>query len=255
MSKFASCCLLSYERPDFLRTALATLVAHAEYPLELIVHDDGSRNEQVKIALRQLQDHGLISTLIQNSPGHNEGVGVAVNRCFDVARGDYLLKLDQDLVFEPGWLRKAVAIFEGNEDNWDLHEDDGEPIIGALGFFRYGAEPVRYEDMFIRDWGGVADECSWEQHEDFVGSAMMFDRDTWERFRPFPERSAAFAEDLEFKTKLKAHGYAMALPKEDLVRNLGFGYGPSTVVAKDKDGALTAAKIKEGPRLLGGATS
>ena len=247
MSKFASCCLLSYERPDFLRTAIATLVAHAEYPLELIVHDDGSKSEQVKTVLRQLLDQGLISTLIENPPGHNQGVGLAVNRTFDIARGDYLLKLDQDLIFEPGWLRKAVNIMEANGEEASA---DAEPAIGALGFFRYGAEPVRYEDMFIKDWG--IGETAWEEHQDFVGSAMMFSRWTWDHFRPFPERSAAFAEDVEFKKRLQDAGYRMALPRSgDLVRNQGFGYGPSTVVVKDENEQLTSRDIKEGPLLLG----
>jgi glycosyltransferase involved in cell wall biosynthesis len=243
---FASCCLLSYERPDFLRTALTTLVAHAEYPLELIVHDDGSENEEVKIALRQLQDKGLISTLITNSPGHNEGVGVAVNRCFDVARGDYLLKLDQDLIFEPGWLRKAVNIMDTNAAN----EDQLEPRIGSLGLFRYGAEPVKYEDMFVRDWG--VGETAWEEHLDFVGSAMVFRASDYKKYGPFPERSAAFAEDLEFKNLLKSNGLRMALPNwGDLARNVGFGYGPSTVVVKDENEQLTSRDIKQEPLLLG----
>lgn len=246
---FASCCLLSYERPEFLRTAVATLVAHAEYPLELIVHDDGSENPEVRNVLRQLVDQGLVSTLIENAPGHNEGVGIAINRTFDVARGDYLLKLDQDLVFEPGWLRKAVAIMVANGDNYTL-EPDGEPPIGALGFFRYGAEPVRYEDMFIKDWR--TGETAWEEHLDFVGSAMMFDRVVWRNHGPFPERSAAFAEDVEFKKRLQADGFALALPKSgDLVRNQGFGYGPSTVVVKDENDQLTSRDIKQGPLLLG----
>ena len=217
----------------------------------MIVHDDGSENPEVKIVLRQLLDQGLISTLIENPPGHNQGVGLAMNRCFSIARGAYLLKLDQDLIFEPGWLRKAVAIIDQNIENggaYPGHKD--EPLIGALGFFRYGAEPVRYEDMFIKDWG--CGETAWEEHQDFVGSAMMFDARVWWDFGPFEERSAAFAEDVAFKKLLQNQDYRMALPKSgDLVRNQGFGYGPSTVVVKDKNDQLTSRDIKEGPLLLG----
>lgn len=251
--RFASCCLLSFERPEFLRTAVATLVAHAEYPLELLIHDDGSQNPEVKVVLRQLLDQGLVSTLIENPPGHNQGVGVAMNRCFSVARGEYLLKLDQDLIFEPGWLRKAVAIIDENQNigrNDRRLPDTVEPLIGALGFFRYGAEPVRYEDMFIRDWGGG--DGAWEEHQDFVGSAMMFDAQVWEEFGPFEERSAAFAEDVAFKKLLQREGYKLALPKcGDLVQNQGFGYGPSTVVVKDENEQLTSRDIKKGPLLFG----
>lgn len=244
---FASCCVLSYERPEFLRTAVSTLVGRADYPIEVIVHDDGSEDPMVKDVLLALQAQGLIGTLILNPPGHNEGVGVAVNRCFDVARGDYLLKLDQDLVFSEGWLRKCVDIYEKNRAEAGAL-NGFLPQIGALGLFRYDAWPVKYEDMFIKQHRG--DEFAWEEHQDFVGSAMMFERRLWERFRPFPERSAAFAEDLEFKEKIKENGYKMALPTQDLATNQGFGVGPSTVVVQKDDGELTARGIKDGPRVL-----
>lgn len=249
MTEFASCCVLSYNRPHFLRDCLSSLLANAEYPLELIVHDDGSSDEHLKKYLRALVDDGVISTLIENPPGHNQGQGIALNRMFHMAKGDPIVKIDHDLIFQEGWLRRSVELLNGSQSFRDTQARPVKPPpVGALGLFRYPAPPVRYEDMFIKDWigGGV----EWEQHEDFVGSAMVIPRYVWERFGPFDERSEAFAEDYMFKMKLKENGYALALPKgAEFASNQGFGAGPSTVVAVKEDGSLTSSAIKLTPYL------
>lgn len=243
---FATACVLSYERPDFLRQSIETMIEHADWPLEIIVHDDGSKDPRVNALLQGLLAEGKVSTVMLNPPGHNEGQGIALNRMFHAAQGDPIIKLDQDLVYQPGWLAESVRTLEANRARMQDPNNplEGEPAIGALGLFRYPAEPVRYEDMFVQHWGG-----EWEECKDFVGSAMVIPRDAWEAFGPFDHHSDAFAEDREFKMKLRAEGLALALPSGgDLVVNVGFGVGPSTVVVDHG----TVAGINHGPHIIGG---
>lgn len=252
--KFASVCVLSYERLAFLKDCIGSMLAHADADFELIVHDDGSQDPELRRWLVARLEDGTISTLLMNSPGWNEGQGIAMNRMAAVAKGDPIIKCDQDLIFEPGWLRKVNWVLNRNhnpltgcrhgqcpkpEPCWRDCEDR-EPLIGALGIFRYPVEPVRYEDMLLVDHG------DWEEHRDFVGSFIAIPRDAWELFGPWSERSAAFAEDNEFKLKVAAtEGWCCALTKEELASNQGFGIGPSTLVlAPDR-----VAEIKAGPRV------
>lgn len=245
---FATACVLSYERPDFLRDSLMTMIEGADYPLEIIVHDDGSRDPRVGELLREFLGQGRVSTVISNPPGHNQGQGVALNRMFAAAQGDPIIKADQDLMYHPGWLRRCIQVLNGNRQRVEAGAE--EPPIGCLGLFRYTVEPVRYEDMYMCRWGGMADDGGWEQHADFVGSAMVIPRDVWEAFGPFDQHSVAFAEDREFKMKVKEEGgLALALPiAGDLVTNIGFGVGPSTVVVDHGK----VADIHDGPHIIGG---
>lgn len=107
-----SLCVLAYNRPRFLEECLRSLHISAtpEHPIEVIVHDDGSTDPEQRQLLAALHQQGLTSTVILNSPGHNEGRGIAMNRCAAVATGDPLCFIDQDLVFEPGWLGDLHAI-------------------------------------------------------------------------------------------------------------------------------------------------
>lgn len=234
MSGFASLCVLSYNRPQFLAQMLRELRATAGHPFELIVHDDGSNDPSLQAMLSQLQRAGLISTLILNPPGHNQGVGFAVERMFGLALGDPLIKMDQDLcAFRPNWLKDTVDILHNNQYE--------EPQIGTLGAFHYDADPVDHQKMYKASYG------EWEHHEDYVGSYFAVPRDIYEEFGPFETHSDAFAEDVAFKTKLRSHGFVSALPRVDFCVNRGFGPGPSTVVESFENGEGTVHKIHHGP--------
>ena len=232
MTGFATICLLSYNRPQFVVGAIQSATDCAEYPVEVIVHDDGS-DAETRNQLLALRDEGLISTLILNAPGHNEGQGIALNRMFAMAKGDPIIKMDHDLLFQRGWLRQSVSILRANQ------------TIGALGLFKYRADPVRWQDKLIRS------HDRWDEVEDFVGSCMVIPRRAWDTFGPFEERSVAFAEDMVFKKRVhEAEGWCCALTAEDLALNRGFGPGPSTVVHQKADGSIGVASIKDGPMVI-----
>lgn len=231
--------MLSFERLRFLKECIGSMLTHAEAPFQLIVHDDGSQDPELRQWLLARLDDGTISTLILNPPGWNEGQGIAMNRMAQVAKGDPIIKCDQDLVFKPGWLRKVEEVFDKNW--WESKDgcvhgecptgecqsdcEEAPPLIGALGIFRYPVEPVRYEDMLIAEHG------VWEEHRDFVGSFIAIPAGAWHLFGPWSERSTAFAEDNEFKLKVAAsEGWCCALTTEELAYNQGFGIGPSTLV-------------------------
>lgn len=245
-SNHASVCLLSFNRPDLVRQTISSLIVNAGYPLELIVHDDGSDQETVDV-LRELHRAGMISLLMLNAPGHNEGQGVALNRMFAAATGDPIVKMDHDLILEPDWLEECVAILRANQE---AEMAGFEPDrIGALGLFKYDHPPVVWQEMHVMSHS--QDDYTWEEVKDFVGSVMVIPRESWEAHGPFEERSPAFAEDAMFKQKVtESRGWYCALPPDDLAQNVGFGLGPSTVNIPDEDGAPTVQPIKTEPLVI-----
>lgn len=246
-----SVCVLSFNRRDLLAQTLKSMVDTADEPLEIIVHDDGSTEEGLREWLYALAQEGMISHLVLNPRGHNEGQGIAVNRMFHAANGDILVKCDQDLIFKPGWSKEVSEVMEANRQH-DLAAL--EPRIGALGIFKYKVEPVRYEDMFLARRGEYPNGTAkpWDEVKDFVGSFMAIPREAWEKFGPWEERSAAFAEDAIFKQRVAdTDGWCCALTSEDYATNVGFGPGPSTVVKQGEKG-IEVEKIKTGPWLVEG---
>lgn len=255
--RFISVCVLSYNRRDFLTRSIESMIETADEPLEIIVHDDGSAREGewatadecVRLWLIDAVDAGRISRLILNPPGHNEGQGVALNRMFHMAKGDILVKADQDLIYKPGWTKAIRETIDQSRASWNDH-DRGFPKIGALGLFKYHVEPVHYQDMYVESVR--VGDVEWDECKDFVGSLIAMPREAWEEFGPWEERSPAFAEDAVMKQQITASSnWCCALTPEDYVENVGFGVGPSTLVEGfDEKGDGILAQIEPGPHLV-----
>lgn len=233
--KYASLCLTSYERPDFLEVTLDSLRKQTTYPYELIIHDDGSSNKKNYELLENARTkYG--ATTITNKSGHNQGQGTALNRMFNMASGDPIIKLDSDLIFDDHWLENAIDIFRRDE------------TVGLLGLLHYYHEPVDSRKTVINPRYAM-DYISHTYHTHILGSAFAVRRETWEELGPFSEHSEAFAEDWEFQVKVtESKKWHCALPKESLVKNIGMGYETSTV-NKTVSGELPP--IKKQPHLLG----
>jgi len=247
-----SVCVLSYERLDFLRQSIESMVATASEPLEIIVHDDGSGLEVTQWLNQQVYE-GKISHLILNPPGHNEGQGSALNRMFHMAAGDIIVKSDQDLIYQPGWSKAIREILEASRhaQNQSGHRMGLAHMkaIGCLGLFKYEVDPVDHRKMLIapKMWGRV----QWDVVKDFVGSLMAIPREVWEQLGPFDEHSEAFAEDFSFKMEVaNSVDWCLGLTPTDFVQNIGFGEGPSTVVVRDANQELTSRAIHDEPHLV-----
>lgn len=243
---YSSCCFLSYNRPSFLARALQTAQLHACSPHELLVHDDGSSRDGTPEGEPHMPEYlldylsrNMVSSLILNPGGHNQGQGVALNRMFGMATGDPILKLDQDLIFAPEWLKRVKDLLDANDAAADRGE---EPRIGLLGLLHYHLEPVDSAKTRIEQFDG------WSSRTHILGSGFALTRRCWEALGPFDEHSEAFAEDWSMQQAVTAHPeYVCALPDDDLCVNQGMGIGPSTVVV----GPGKVAEIHRGPYLIG----
>jgi glycosyltransferase involved in cell wall biosynthesis len=225
----------------FLQETIDSARENAGYPLEIIVVDDGSKDPDCYHVINTAMGHRLISRAIFQPAGNNQGVGESVRVGFGAAVGDVLIKADQDLLYQPGWLRKAIDILELGL----VEKNDGIHRVGCLGLFHYPVPDDRFQILSQHD--------GWCEVSDFCGSAFLIPRDVYEECGPIPTHSAAFAEDIELKQRIQAAGYLLALPNEDLVTNRGFGIGPSTVaLALDEEtGASTVQSIHESPIIFG----
>jgi glycosyltransferase involved in cell wall biosynthesis len=222
---FASLCVLSYERPEVLADSLASLEQHTNYPYEIIIHDDGSQEGMVNEYLWDMRNEG--ATVIYNPPGHNQGQGVALNRMFNMAKGDPIIKLDADLLYRPGWLLETARL---------LHD---HPQIGLLGLLHYYHDPVDTHKTVIER------QDDYSTHTHILGSGFALRRETWEQLKPFEEGSEAFSEDWDMQMRVTdSKEWACALPLDDLVKNEYMGYETSTV---NKTVAGEMPQIKKGP--------
>jgi N-acetylglucosaminyl-diphospho-decaprenol L-rhamnosyltransferase len=109
--------VVSYNRHDLVSRCIDSILSDQDRPdLELIVVDNASGDGTAATIAERYPDVGLIAN------DQNIGYGRACNQGLGLARGRYLLALNQDIVVAPGSLRALVAFA-------DAHLEAG--IVGA----------------------------------------------------------------------------------------------------------------------------
>lgn len=99
----------TYNRPDALRAVLAGLLAQTDRTFEILVADDGSRDDTRELVERLGRDSVIpLRHVWQEDTGFR--AGAARNRAAALARGEYLVFLDGDCVPRPDWIAQHRAL-------------------------------------------------------------------------------------------------------------------------------------------------
>lgn len=79
-----------YNLADYLHYSLSSIINQTFFDMEIIVVDDGSTDDSLKIAHEFAETDSRIKVIHQN----NEGVSAARNTGLRIASGEYILFLD-----------------------------------------------------------------------------------------------------------------------------------------------------------------
>ena len=175
----------TFNRADFVREAI-TSVLRQDYPdIELVVVDDGSRDGTRAV----VSDFG---PPVQYLWHENRGVSAARNRGVAASTGDLIAFLDSDDLWLPSKASAQVAYFEAHPDAQACHTDEI--------WIRRG---VRVNERRIhRKQGGWQFLASLPRCL-ISPSAVMLRRTLWDRLGGFDERLPA-CEDYDLWLRLTA---------------------------------------------------
>ncbi len=219
--------ITSYKRADLLKQCLDTLHQTIDSPCEIIVNCDGG-DTAFRIALQYWLDK-KISKLILNN-GDNRGIGRGFQNCLGVAEGEYIFKVDSDIIFTKPWLAKAIQCLQSNRD------------IGALGLFDYNRQDPN-DERFKPENNVIEKRKDCLIVKDFVSSIYGFrkkDLDNWSGNIPDDGLHQFFQK--EDRTRY--------LGLLDLVDNKAFGFGSVYVTIKP-DGTAFKTPTYELPLIFG----
>lgn len=111
MIKPCTIVLMVWNRLEYTRTTLNSLLNNTNYPYELIVIDNGSQPDTKNYLISQ-HEKGYISRLILNR--NNIGKANANNLGWIQATNDYVCTVENDVEFtDPDWLTKCVEALQG----------------------------------------------------------------------------------------------------------------------------------------------
>lgn len=98
-----------YNCASTLQEALDSLYAQTYQDFEIILCEDGSKDNTYELALENQKKHNNI-VLLRNP--HNMGLNQTLNNCLAVAKGEYIARMDGDDLCDPTRFEKQVRFLD-----------------------------------------------------------------------------------------------------------------------------------------------
>lgn len=159
---------------------------------EIIIVDDGSTDDTIKIVEALVKEDTRVHFLRQD----NMGVAHARNNGISHATGKYILCLDADDMLDPRYIEACVPA---------LDEDR------SLGIAYTGLQWIKPDGSTgLSPWPGEFDYNQQLKRRNQIPTACLFRREMWERLGGYKQRYApggAGSEDAEFWLRAGAYGW------------------------------------------------
>lgn len=125
----------TYNQAEFLSEAILSALNQTYSHLEVVVVNDGSTDDTSEILKKLAAKDSRVRDLHQA----NQGFAIATNRAIEEAKGEYIVHLDSDDLFEPEKIEKQLAALEGDKTVDLVHtaiqviDAQGKPLMIMRG--------------------------------------------------------------------------------------------------------------------------
>lgn len=99
----------TYNRASYLEDCLEALIQQSAPPREVIVVDDGSTDRTPEI-LAEFAGRKSLPFIFKTARQDNSGPGAARNRGLNLAAGNLIAFLGDDMIADPDWLKNHIAV-------------------------------------------------------------------------------------------------------------------------------------------------
>ncbi|SEN77886.1 Glycosyl transferase family 2 [Roseovarius tolerans] len=208
----------TYNHAKYARAAIESIVAQDYRPLEIIVIDDGSTDDNVAVIEAALSESDVQSTLITQQNTAN--IAGNVNRALAAATGDFVLPTSLDDLLLPGCISSKMAL---------LLEDQSLVMVGNSSMSEMDmsgkiTRPEVRNPVFGHETASCHDllEIEFATAGSFFTQGTVLRADCVEAIGGYDEDIAG--DDLILRTKLWKHLIANSCLRCVFLRDPGFVY-------------------------------
>lgn len=233
-----SVCIANYNGGNVLTDCIDSLLnQNANLPIEIIIHDDASTDGSL-ILLRErypAERHPEIHIIESQE---NVGFCISNNRMADIARGDYLLLLNNDAALAPDALLTlyATARAQNPEGILTLPQLDWETgsLVDRGCLLDLFHNPVPNGDHARRDIAMVIGACLW------------LPRLLWQELGGFPESFESIAEDMHLCCRARLAGYPVQVTPNSYYRHRqGASFGGNRIAENRLSSTYRRRRLSE----------
>ena len=216
--------MLNLNTIEYTEEAINSIKHHTGYPYELIVVDNGSKDDSVNI-LKRLNKNKIIDKLVISKK--NLGFAGGNNLGLKEATGDYVAFINNDVIVSPNWLGKLIKVLEDDEKTGAVG-----PVSNNVGGIDF---PQRVK--FINEKEGIIEEIP-----RLSGFCVVFPKRVLNEIGNWDERFfPGFFEDDDMCIRLHEKGYKLKYCGDSFIHHKM----QSTFVKNDLNGNEIYKKNKE----------
>jgi len=226
MVPLVSVILATFNRANYLRESINSVLGQSLKDLELVIVDDGSTDGTAELIKSEWSDSRIVYEYQKN-----QGFSAARNQALTLARGEYLAFLDSDDKYFPDTLASHLEIYSKNKS------------VGlTVGGYEYIDEASHYLGE-RRPWleGPGLDLSGWLFNCYTVPSAAFLHRSWYERVGGFDETTTA-ASDWDLFLRLALAGCNMAWVPKSVCQYRLHASNMSRDIPVHRAGALKAVR-------------
>ncbi|MBP6859503.1 MAG: glycosyltransferase family 2 protein [Candidatus Magasanikbacteria bacterium] len=208
--------LVNWKTKELTKDAIASVLKETKgFDFEIIVIDNNSADGSVEMIKAEFPQVVLIANT------ENVGFGKANNQGLKIAKGDYLMFLNTDVVVLDGALNKLVSYLDSHIDtmmvgprllNRDLSFQHAcrrmlpNPINSF--FHLFGLTKIFKQNKVINNYKQFASDPEITgPTQALSGAAMMFRRQVYQELGGFDEMFFMYGEDLDFSKRVFDKGW------------------------------------------------
>ncbi len=205
--------ILTYNNLQYTRQCIESIRKNTKLgSYEIIIVDNASTDGTKEWINEQ---HGIAS--IQNE--ENNGFPKGCNQGIEIAKGDNILLLNNDVIVTPNWLENLLKCLYSSDD------------IGAVGpvsnnVAYYQQIDVNYSSLDeLNEFAtkhNVTDSSKWEERIKLIGFCMLIKRTVFEKIGLLDERfSPGNFEDDDLSIRIRNEGYKNILCTDTFIHHYG----------------------------------
>jgi GT2 family glycosyltransferase/Tfp pilus assembly protein PilF len=222
-SKVVSIIILTYNNLFYTRETIKSIKKYTNVPYEIIIVDNNSTDGTVEY----LQNNPNLNVILNN---YNKGFAAGCNQGISVAKGEYILLLNNDVIVTEGWLDRLLDYFK---------RDASLGIVGPItnyisgpqldaNFLKPGVSPesiINDGDLFIQKYA----ESLYEQKKGkggyfprITGFCMLISRKVIETIGGLDEQFAiGNYEDDDFCVRAQMAGFKGLIASDVFIYHFG----------------------------------
>lgn len=190
--KLVSIVIPCYNQAKYLEKTVQSALSSHYTPIEVLIVNDGSRDNSLSLAEKLSTENALIRVINQE----NSGVAAARNKGISASKGEFILPLDGDDLISENYISEAVRILQTKPEVKVVY-------CNAVKFDEAGQKPWKLKRFSRHQLA----------KDNMIFVAALFRKTDWEEVGGFSEDMKMGREDWEFWIKmLKDGGEVVQLP-------------------------------------------